>query len=473
MANELSLLMNKQLMEDDELKKTMALGQQGIPAGARGAKLPFQKLETERKEESAKIPSEVAKKVGRAPQTAVTEIDKMVDDARKVLLQSQEKAEKAYETGKSDFATETQKIFDDYSSKTAKDMSNKELLARILVGIAPSIVGAAASSGMGIGYAAGGLAGAQAGLTGLKAIDDATQKLQDEKQKIEEARAKSRSEAEKTKLKSLSDAVETVGKEIAELPGMALKGKVEVATAFPAFAKSLAEAATPKVIIQQGGEGGYRYAFPPMPRAGEDVGPTGKKLTKGQEALDVMIGKEYADYIAGGGATSVQKQVQQVRESLSELQKSDTISGPVVAKLPGFVKQKSVEVQENILNSVQDLARKVFGAQFTEKEGAKLEARTFNPELEEAVNFERARKVLQQLEDAAEIKDQAMKYFERFGTLQGFEGTATLGKIMTDITSGGKSKREILETMSSEQKKKYIQATPSQRSKMLKELSGE
>jgi len=267
MANELSLLMGKKLIDDEEIKNAMKLGQAGKPTGASGVKLPFQSAEASKKEESAAIAKEAVPVVGAAPAKAVNEITALMEKSKKELEGLRSENLQKYETQKAQSDEAINKAFDDYSSKTAREMTNSELFSRIIIGIAPQIIGAVAGSEMGIGYGAGGFAGGQAGLSGLKALDDAQEKLNSEKEKIGAARAKAKTEAEKDKLDTLGKAVTDVNKELAQLPGIGLKGQVEVATGFPEFSKRLAEAATPKVIIQQGGEGGFKYSFPPQPRA--------------------------------------------------------------------------------------------------------------------------------------------------------------------------------------------------------------
>lgn len=65
-----------------------------------------------------------------------------------------------------------EQVSDELQKDTSKEMSNKELLARILIGFAPTVIGAAVGGITGVGIGAGGEAGAKAGLAGLNALEE-------------------------------------------------------------------------------------------------------------------------------------------------------------------------------------------------------------------------------------------------------------------------------------------------------------
>lgn len=109
---------------------------------------------------------------------------------------------------------ETQKSLDSGEQiKEPKELSNGDLFARILIGLAPQLLGAVAGKSMGISAAEGGLAGAQAGLTGLKTIDTLEKEQRDlEKEKAKEARelAKERTEAKRLGIQESKETRQTL-----------------------------------------------------------------------------------------------------------------------------------------------------------------------------------------------------------------------------------------------------------------------
>jgi len=83
---------------------------------------------------------------------------------------------------------------------------------------------------------------------------------------------------------------------------------------------------------------------------------------------------------------------------------------------------KGVNVQEQIEEVVQRNLREVLGAQFTEKEGARLISRAYNPQLGPAYNVPRLRRLFSQMEQAAKAKEAMADYFEKNETLMGYKG---------------------------------------------------
>lgn len=161
-----------------------------------------------------------------------------------------------------------------------------------------------------------------------------------------------------------------------------------------------------------------------LPQAGGGVAAT--EATKGQDAVDRAYAKEYSEYVAGGGAANAAKQIQAVEDAIAGLEKVDTASGPLVGNIPDAARKtffpEGAAIQADIESAVQQTLRQTLGAQFTEKEGERLLARTFDPRAPEAENARRARNVLRQLKEAASMKEAAARYYEANGTLTGFQG---------------------------------------------------
>jgi len=150
-------------------------------------------------------------------------------------------------------------------------------------------------------------------------------------------------------------------------------------------------------------------------------------LTYGQKAADTEFGKEYVEWRAKGGSTAVQKNMLQLDEALNKLETSDNITGPVIGRTPDLILSmkypEAVATRDIVTQVAQENLRAILGAQFTEKEGERLIARAYNPKLQEGENAKRVRRLLRQMRAAALSKDSAADYWEKNGTLKGWEGT--------------------------------------------------
>lgn len=157
---------------------------------------------------------------------------------------------------------------------------------------------------------------------------------------------------------------------------------------------------------------------------------------KARQAVDRAYAKDYVDFIQGGAADAV-KALTDLDQASNNLKKSiragkDNLTGPVVgsiSKIPVVGKAiqdiafpDSANTQELVEYTVQRSLRPILGAQFTEKEGERLISRVYNPRLDQKTNALRLDRLRQQLQRAYDEKMKAAKWFERYGTLSGFQG---------------------------------------------------
>jgi hypothetical protein len=182
----------------------------------------------------------------------------------------------------------------------------------------------------------------------------------------------------------------------------------------------------PQVV---GVEGVGPFAYTPsggFVRATDEQGRPISAPSTGEKALDTAIAKDYAEYVAGGGFTDQQKLIGQLREARQMLAQTPDASGPYRGLVPDKVRAitnpKAIQIKERIEEAVQRNLRSVLGAQFTEREGERLIARAYNPQLSAAENAKRLDRLIRQLETAAAAKADAMRYFEQHGSLRGWKG---------------------------------------------------
>ena len=168
---------------------------------------------------------------------------------------------------------------------------------------------------------------------------------------------------------------------------------------------------------------------------------TQARQTSAGKAVDEQFAKDYVAFTSGGGAQDAQKQIAQLNDVKTALgTKGANLTGPVIGSVPDFALkftntgQNAIRMRERVEEVVQRSLRAILGAQFTEKEGERLIARAYNPNLPESENTIRVGRLLTQLKQAYATKADAAKYFEQHGTLQGWQGKLPT---MADFDPGG------------------------------------
>lgn len=156
-----------------------------------------------------------------------------------------------------------------------------------------------------------------------------------------------------------------------------------------------------------------------------------KKLERnpGEVAADESIGKEFVEFTQNGGASQFEKNMQQLREARNILAQKKDVTGGVAGVLssmaPGavadYMNPELAAVRDMILEPAQGNLRMTLGPAFTEKEGAKVEARTFNPALKPSENIKKIDRFMNQLQSSFDQKMEAFKYYQENGTLKGFK----------------------------------------------------
>lgn len=158
--------------------------------------------------------------------------------------------------------------------------------------------------------------------------------------------------------------------------------------------------------------------------AGDGIG----KLTPAQRAADTAFGKEYNDFVAGGGIATIEKNLADLDRAIKVLEESK--DGDITGKLIGlsdkagtlsFTNPKAAEVKDIVGGVVQSNLRAVLGGQFAQKEGEALLARAFNPAQPQKDNLNRLKALRQQIANSAQSKIQAVTEFEEKGTLKDFK----------------------------------------------------
>ena len=155
-------------------------------------------------------------------------------------------------------------------------------------------------------------------------------------------------------------------------------------------------------------------------------------VPKAAEAMDRVYVKDYNAFMSGGSALAAQG-LAMLKKSYNDLASgNDRLSGPVVGSIESIpyvgrglgdvVLPQSSQVRSSIEWVVQNSLRPILGSQFTENEGLRLLERVYNPRWEEWRNARNLKYLITQLDAAYQNKVNMANYYQKHGTLYGFQG---------------------------------------------------
>lgn len=151
--------------------------------------------------------------------------------------------------------------------------------------------------------------------------------------------------------------------------------------------------------------------------------------TPAEKAVDTDFAKDYANWYAGGGKSSVQKNISQMQSAVNDLKNSKDMTGGLSMSIPGMssdavqkkLNPEMIIARDKIRGAIQNTLKETLGAQFTEAEGERIMNRAFDPQLTPAENARRAQVELDGLKSRAQAKEDAAKYYEKNRTLRGYK----------------------------------------------------
>lgn len=162
-------------------------------------------------------------------------------------------------------------------------------------------------------------------------------------------------------------------------------------------------------------------------------------LTPAQEQADKKFADEYVAWRNTGGMPTLNRQLDQLQDALNLLRTNDTITGPVIGRLPKFIQQaidpKGPDVKAQVEDVIQRSLRQILGAQFTQVEGERMIARAYDPEQQESSNIGRLTRVIDELRGQGAAKEASSRWFEKTGTLQGFTQQEA-DKVLKEFSAG-------------------------------------
>jgi len=153
--------------------------------------------------------------------------------------------------------------------------------------------------------------------------------------------------------------------------------------------------------------------------------PDVENLTVAEEQVDKAYGKEYVEWVQGK-ASDAQRGAATIANAIKRLESGEeNLTGPIIGNAPdqylATFNKAALDVKQNVEEVVQRNLREILGAQFTQAEGERLISRAYDPKLPAEVNASRLRSLLTQMESAIQSKNDQAAYYQKFGTLKGYE----------------------------------------------------
>ena len=150
----------------------------------------------------------------------------------------------------------------------------------------------------------------------------------------------------------------------------------------------------------------------------------GKDLTPGQ----IQVDKKFADTLVAWNTGEKQQADNNITNLDNKIERlisgKENLSGREFAFIPDMLKPVFRPVATGFLDEISDVTyqslRATLGAQFTENEGKKLIAATFNQNLPEEQNIIRLQRLSAKIKAIRDSKERSIDYFNKNGTLQGY-----------------------------------------------------
>lgn len=170
-----------------------------------------------------------------------------------------------------------------------------------------------------------------------------------------------------------------------------------------------------------------------QPKAQEPL-TTAEKITESLTAADLERDKKLINELKSfetNEFSGITKNISQLDSAINALKTAE--DGELTGKKVGlaydtgtldYINPQAKSALEAVQEVVQQNLRLVLGAQFTEREGARLIERAYNPRLSHAENIARLERLKKQILDSYNQKKDMLDYYNKEGTFKGYQGPA-------------------------------------------------
>ena len=164
--------------------------------------------------------------------------------------------------------------------------------------------------------------------------------------------------------------------------------------------------------------------------------PAGLDLTPYQLEVDKAFAKEAVEFESTEKWTAISN-LDKLDQSIAALKESDNLTGPVIGNTPRVVlaitNPEAVGLEDDIRSIIFQSLRATLGAQFTEREGDRLVAASFNQLLPEEVNMKRLERLRTETFNSIKSKEDKIAYLKQNETLRGYEGEQSVDSLINAI----------------------------------------
>ena len=158
-----------------------------------------------------------------------------------------------------------------------------------------------------------------------------------------------------------------------------------------------------------------------MKQAEKEAKATKAKPTEGEKVVDREFAKEYNKWTTGGKADyEVNSKI--FKEAIKDLEEGKVDTGPlegIGARTP-IIRTDARAMEDRVRKAINSMLRATLGAQFTEKEGERIFAQTFDPFKSSEDNIRAMQLELDKIEKRKDAIEDMGSYYEKKKTLAGY-----------------------------------------------------
>ena len=188
----------------------------------------------------------------------------------------------------------------------------------------------------------------------------------------------------------------------------------------------------------QAGAGKYdpytQFALAESKRIGGST--AGLDLSPYELEVDKAFAKEAVEFKTTGKWTAITN-IEKLDQSIAALKESDNLTGPVIGNTPrallAITNPEAVGLEDDIRSIIFQSLKATLGAQFSEREGDRLVAASFNQLLPEEVNMKRLERIRNETFNSIKAMEDKIKYNKRQKTLRGYEGEQSVDSLINAI----------------------------------------
>ena len=162
----------------------------------------------------------------------------------------------------------------------------------------------------------------------------------------------------------------------------------------------------------------------------------GLDLSSYELEVDRAFAKEAVEFETTGKWTAITN-IEKLDQSIAALKESDNLTGPVIGNTPRVVlaitNPEAVGLEDDIRSIIFQSLRATLGAQFTEREGDRLVAASFNQLLPEEVNMKRLERLRNETFNSIKAMEDKIEYNKRERTLKGYKGEQSIDSLINAI----------------------------------------